>query len=516
MFRIFDREGLTLIPTLHFTAPLPDLEATRRKAAEPGLELIGGDGQSWLTRNQPCNSLAPYYNPLDERVQTAMLEVARELIARYRHHPSLGGLAVQLSADGYAQLPGADWGYDEQTLARFQREAKVKLPAGEEQFTRRVTLLRTTQRQPWLLWRAERLARFYRTMQEELAAERPGLKLYLAGAGLFDRPDIEQELRPTLSRSTTRYEEALLTTGIAPQFYHDAESIVLLRPQRLAPLTSLVGQGMNREINLDPHLDRLFSQQPNPAALFYHESQNARLASFDAKNPFKSGATVLHAQPVPSAQDNRRRFVHALTALDARAMFDGGAMLPLGQENELEPFLGAYRQLPDRPFQTLAGQTQPVTIRTLTHDGRTFVYFVNDSPWRTSVNVEIDLPADCGVRSLYASRRLPELQGQGMKRSWTIQLEAYDLLAAVFTAAGVKISDPRVSLDAKLIAQLDARIQDLMARARVFSHPEPIDRLVNGAFEAAAPREGIPGWDAIQHPSKLLHPFNRAGQAGTV
>lgn len=512
LFRIFDRENLKLIPTLHFSAPLPALEAQRRNGAEPGIELVGGDGQTWLARHEPRKGLAPYYNPLDERVQNAMLDVVRELLARYRHHPSLGGLAVQLSADGYAQLPGADWGYDEQTLARFQREAKVKLPAGESEFARRVSLLRTAQRQPWLLWRAETLARFYRHVQEELAAERPGLKLYLAGTGLFDRPEFEQELRPALTRSTTRHEEALLTTGIAPQFYHDAEAIVLLRPQRLAPLTSLVAQGSDLELNLDPHLDRLFAQQPNPAALFYHEPQQARLPSFDAKNPVKTAATVLATQPVPSAQYNRRRFVHALAALDARAMFDGGAMLPLGQENELEPWLGAYRQLPDLPFQTLAGPTQPVTVRMLSHGGRTFVYFANDSPWKTSVNVEVDLPADCAVRSLYASRKLPELAGQGMKRSWTIRLEPYDLVAAVFTAGGVKFSDPRVAVDAKIVQQLDARIQDLMARARELNHPAPIDGLVNGTFEQPAGREAIPGWEANRPVPKLLRPFNR-GQA---
>lgn len=517
LFRIFDREGLTLIPTLHFSAPLPALEAARRKSGEPGIELVGDDGQTWLARHTPRNGLAPYYNPLDDRVQTAMLDVVRELIGRYRHHPSLGGLAVQLSADGYAQLPGADWGYDEQTLARFQREAKVKLPAGEGAFARRVALLRTAQRQPWLLWRAETLARFYRRMQEEMAAERPGLKLYLAGTGLFDRPEFEQDLRPALTRSTTRNEEALLTTGIAPQFYHDAESIVLLRPQRLAPLTSLVAQGAHLELNLDPHLDRLFAQQPNPAALFFHEPQKARLPSFDAKNPFKTAATLLLAQPVPSAQYNRRRFIHAIAALDARAMFDGGAMLPLGQENELEPLLGAYRQLPDLPFQTLAGRTQPVTVRTLSHSGRTFVYFANDSPWKTSVNVEVELPADCGVRSLYASRRLPALAGDGMKRSWTIQLEAYDLVAAVFTAGGVKLSDPRVSLDAKIVAQLDARVQDLMARARALDRPAPIDRLANGNFESPPKsRDEIPGWEVNRPPSKLLRPFNRGEATGPV
>ncbi len=70
----------------------------------------------------PQRGLAPYYNVLDPRVQEAMLDVVRELVARYAQHPSFAGLAMQLSADGYAQLPGPDWGMDDATIARFERD----------------------------------------------------------------------------------------------------------------------------------------------------------------------------------------------------------------------------------------------------------------------------------------------------------------------------------------------------------------------------------------------------------
>ena len=50
-------------------------------------------------------------------VQEAMLRVVRELAATYGRHPSFAGMALRLSPDGYAQLPGPQWGMDDATIS---------------------------------------------------------------------------------------------------------------------------------------------------------------------------------------------------------------------------------------------------------------------------------------------------------------------------------------------------------------------------------------------------------------
>jgi hypothetical protein len=515
LFRLFDREGLRLIPSLDFSTPLPVLETLRREEEGDSIALIGADGRSWLETNGARRQLAPYYNPLDERVQRAMLDVVRELIARYQHHPSFAGVGLRLSADGYAQLPGASWGYDERTLTRFARDTKLRMPAGREGHAERVAMVEGPRRQAWLAWRAASLHGFYRQARAEVAAKHPDLKLYLADSAVFDRPELARDLRPALERKTTKTEEVMLATGINPALYQAADGIVLPRPQRLAPLNSLAAQAVNLEVNLDSRVDQLFSEHGASAALFYHEPREMRLASFEAKSPFKSGPTWLLAQSPPSGNYNRHRFVHTIATLDARAIFDGGAMLSLGQETELEPVIAAFRQLPDLPFETLAGPTQPVTVRWLSHAGRTFVYFANDSPWQVEINVTVDLPAECSVRGFYSGRRLPGLAGDGLKRSWTLSLEPYDLQGAVFSAAGVKFSKPRVAVDSKLVAQLERRIQDLSGRIVVLQNPSPLKSPNNGGFEVAG-RGTIPGWDTGRPANPLLNPFMRAAPAGRV
>jgi hypothetical protein len=495
LFRLFDREGLTLIPSLDFTAPLPALEMARREAPDSGLELVDRHGKPWRGRQRQPS--AACYNPLDQRVQDAMIAVVRELVHRYHHHPSFGGVALQLTADGYAQLPGSDAGFDEQTLARFQEATKVRLSAGERSLAGRAALLLGKERAEWLKWRAETMGAFYRRMQVEMAVERPGLKLYLAGSGLFDGPELARELRPVLARVSTKNEEALLGVGIDPKTFVDHDEIVLLRPQRIAPLRSLAAQAVNLELNLDQQLDRLFAEQPTPAALFYHEPREGRL-----ENPLRGPPSRLLAQPLPGGEHNRRRFVHAVAALDARAMFDGGRLLPMGQEHEMGSLVVAFRDLPDAPFETVEGQSQPVTVRSLSYSGRTYVYLANDSPWWVKVSLNVEKPADCTVSSLYPARRVPAPAGENLsKQSWSVSLEPYDLLSVAFSTENVKVSQPQVSLGASVAAQLDARIQDLTERARVLKEPPPLETLVNGDFEGVTPRGGIAGWEISPAPA---------------
>ncbi len=514
LFRVFDREGLTLIPAVDFSTPLKALEALRRAGGPEsvGIELIDADNQRRLERHPPRQGLAPYYNPLNERVQEEMLAVVRELTERYGRHSSFGGVALQLSADGYAQLPGADCGYDDRTLARFQRDTGVKLPPGDDQFAARVERLQDGERQAWLHWRSGALSLFYRRMQAELAAGKPELKLYLAGGRLFDRPELMRDLEPVLSRSTTKNQDALESVGINPELYRELKGVVLLRPQRIAPLNSLPGQAVNLELNLDARLDRLFADSGQAGSLFYHEPQEARLASFDAKSPFKRTYSWLAAQPAPGGVYNRSRFIHALATLDARAMFDGGWMLPLGQENELNDIVAVYRQLPDAPFTLLEGDdaSQPVAIRSLSLDGRTYIYLANDSPWKTTVSLSVDMP-DCGVRSLNPHRRLPGLTGSGRKRTWTMALEPYDLVGAAFTSPNVTFSQPQVSLPQQTPEQLKELIDDLFLRAAVLKEPPPIEALKNPGFEQTA-AAGIPGWETNDRRSTLEQLEQLAGR----
>lgn len=501
LFRMFDREGLTLIPALHFASPLPELEALKREgeAVATGIEWIGADGQNWQASHAPRQGLAPYYNLLDPRVQDAMLTVIRELGTRYAAHPSFGGLAMQLSAEGYAQLPGDNWGYDDRTIARFEQEAKTKVPGeGPTRFAMRAKHLAGPARAAWLSWRADAVADFHRRVEREVAALRSGAKLYLAGGAMLDGRHAQTRLRPTLPKRA-KLDDTLVELGIRAQAYRDEENIVLLRPQHLKPTSGpLPAQAADLEINFAPEMDRLFATGAQPASLFFHEPQKARLASFDLKSPFgpTNTYTWLVTQMSPAGDRNRRRFVHSLAALDARAMFDGGWLLPLGQEEALREILSVYRLLPDKPFETVAGEFQPVTIRKLVHDGRTYVYFVNDSPWSVTLAAQVDVPSNCQMHGVGDSRGVGPLPRGAAETSWKITLRPYDLAAAEFDSTKVKLRGAQVQISDDVRRNLQQRIQDLGARVAALKEPQPLAVIENADFEAPQIDDQITGWTA--------------------
>ncbi len=505
LLRLFDREDLQLIPMVEFAAPLPELEALRRGGDNSdGIEWIGPDGTALCNSLPPQRGLAPYYNVLDPRVQRAMLAVLRELISRYARHPSLAGVAVRLSADGYAQLPGPQWGLDDATIARFERDAKLHVPGrGPQRFAQRAAFLaQEPERRAWLDWRAGQLAQFYRRVSAELAAIRPDSRLYLAGAGMIGGPDLDRDLRPTLPHPTT-IAAALLRVGIDARHYRDPQQhIVLLRPERIAPDEDLGSRAADLEISQMADVDRYFQTAAAPGSLFFHPAREYRVESFDRKSPFKPAGMLLVSEPSPSGQQNRRRFVHSVATLDAQVMLDGGSLLPMGQEASIRELAAAYRGLPAIRFQTIGeadDAAQPVVFRCGAHGGRTYLYAVNDAPFAVTARLHVEAAAGCRIDELSGMREIEPLKADGASGFyWETALAPYDLVAVQFSEANVRCSAPHVAWPEAVESALGLQIRRLGARAAVLRNPPPLDALANPGFETPPTANNpIPNWTTV-------------------
>jgi hypothetical protein len=508
LFRLFDREGLQLVPAVEFGAPLPELERLRRRGGSEadGLAWIGPDGKSWETVHPPRRGLAPYYNVLNPRVQQAMTAVLAEVIQRYApRHPSLTGIAVRLGADGYAQLPDPDWGLDDATIAQFQAATKIQVPgAGPERFAQRAAFLRgDAPRRLWLEWRAAQLAKFYRNLQSELAKIRPDARLYLAGAELLDASEPAGVLRPTLLHHTTLADE-LLRVGFDGRFLQPHSPIVFLRPERLAPSSELPDQAFELEFGQLSDADRFFQAADTPGSLFFHSPREVRLASFDqnSKVPYKPSYTCLLVQPAPGELQLRRRWIHNLAALDLQCLFTGGWLLPLGREDLLGELLSTYRALPAVKFQpVLAGQApdSPVTVRLGTHAGRSYLYAVNDAPFSTKLRLHLAASSALRVEALTTRRAIPPLQSEEGGLAWEVNLDPYDFLAVRLSEASVQVTQMQVSASREALSRLSEAIRRLGARAAVLRTPPPAPGLENPDFEKpAADSIAVPDWLATQ------------------
>jgi len=510
LLRQFDRQGMQLIPTLDFSAPLPELEEIRREGGPTASEIqwVGPDGHCWSRTHAPHRGLAPYYNTLHPRVQEAMLAVVQELLARYGHHPALGGLAIRLSGHGYAQLPGPQWGMDDVTVARFEKETDIRVPGtGAQRFAQRAAFLLSEKHRPaWIQWRCKQLGQFHRRIQEEVARVRPGGRLYLAAADAFSGPALAGQLRPALPRQAT-IADALRQIGIDAAHYGSTklnpEGIILLRPERISPGGRLGSRAVDLEIGQMPDVDRYFNKLPVPGSLFVHTPNEIRIESFDRKSPFPSTYTWLVSQPVPSDRQNRRRFAHSLATLDPQVLVDGGWMLPLGQEDSLRDLIAVYRRLPAVPFRRAAGgagdSAQPVSFRYATHARTTYAYAVNDSPFAVTARVRVDAPAGARLQELTGRRRVEPLKRDAGGGYWTVELRPYDVVAVQLSQPNVRLFRPTVSLPPAALQALGQRIHELGARAAWLRNPPPpLTVLTNPGFEKRpAAGDPLPGWNVV-------------------
>ena len=224
------------------------------------------------------------------------------------------------------------------------------------------------------------------------------------------------------------------------------------------------------------------------------------MPSFDRLSPFRPSFAWLVAQPVPSAAENRRRFVHSLASMDSQAIVDGGWLLPLGQEDALRPLATAYRRLPAVRFSTLTESPDgspagPVTFRWADVDGRTVAYVVNDAPFAMTAQVHLEAPPACRVSELSGQRQVAPITRDADGGSWTADLQPYDFLAVEFSEPGVRLAHPQVTLPESVSAALALRIRELGVRAATLRNPQPLKVLDNAGFEQApAIEDPVPGW----------------------
>ena len=294
---------------------------------------------------------------------------------------------------------------------------------------------------------------------------------------------------------TKIYSDVLLALGLRTNLLRNQRGLVFLRPERIAPPVPIAEQGTDFELNRSPDLDEQFNGVMSTGRLLTHDPLRTRLPSFEAKSPFGRERTPgeIVSQISPADARNRERFIHALALGDLDVTFDGGATLPLGQEDSLLGILAAYRRLPVGKFVTHREESQPVTLRTFSTNNSTYAYLVNDSPWPVDVQLQLDLQAGCRIEELSGRRRLPVLTAD----KWTIPLEPFDLVAVQVRDPDVRIKKVDVPLDQRLKPVLGKKLHDLEQRQAMLGNPPMLAVLSNPNFELPAKAGQIPGWSLV-------------------
>ncbi len=496
--RVFDRRGLALFPTLQLASPLQQLEPLRR-AADPqtsGLEWVGPAGRSWLEIYGADRGLAPYYNLLDDRVQQAVENIVREIVDRYGHHQSLAGLAVQLSGDGFAELPGLEWGLDDRTIAQFEHDTGIHLTAdGPNRFAARQTQLLGEHRDAWRAWRAARVTQFYRRLAEVLRSADADRRLLLTTERAFSRPSLKAQVRPNVLASV-RIDGVLLDLGIDRAALATTPGVVLCATRFVEPGEPLVDRAVDMQIS------EAFAATARglSGATLYHRPTRQRMSGFDAKSPLDS-YTLLVTQSSPDGSEARRAYAIALDDGDPQLVLDGGELLPLGQEDAVRGVRETLQRLPTG-VPTSTTDQQPVTVRRYAEADGTTLLVVNGCPWQASATVSLDVPQPATMEPLVAApttgtdaaASAPRALEAG-RQTWTLELAPYDVRAVRVSTAGVEVAAVQASVGDAARQELDARLANLGDRD--LTAVSECAALANPGFEPVGGGGNVPGWQAV-------------------
>jgi hypothetical protein len=500
LYRVFDRQGLALIPELQFSCPLPRLERLLVDGAAEGIELIGADGQSARESQETGQGTAPYYNPLDLRVQDAVLAAVREVVARYRHHHSFRGVALEISRSSYLELPGLNWGYDSATVGRFERDTGVSVDgsAGGDPYQHRHAVLTGEARPAWIRWRCQELAKFYRRLADVMGTAAPDARLILACKQMFPDPVTDEGLRHEI-RARGRLAELLATRGIDFSLIGDAPRLVVLK-------STVWNASANAEERLfDEALGQTGSfgaafQFPRMGVLNYRPPRLLRIGEFDAVCPWQPAETRLAIEASPSLRESRRGFVRGLAETDAPMMFDGGWTVPLGQEYATESLRRIARAIPPIPFYKVEAGNHSAIVQTARHNKRTYLYAVNPFAEPFELTLRLSCPPGTACRplgpSLGAVIDACGDQGSQLKTP----LEGYGLVAWEIDHEDVRVNEVQTQISPTELAQLRARAERfqrqlvvarrmVQAEQSLASGPAPPDKAATIANQQDMPAE---------------------------
>ncbi len=480
LFQLFDRQGLVLVPSVDFSSPLPELERQiRRSENKAPYRWVNPQGELWTEHYPPQRGRAPYYNLLHPQVQQAMLRVVAELVERYGHHRSFGGVAISLSPESYAVLPSTPWGMDPATVERFLQETGRQLPQpGLSARTLPYWVLRSWG-PAWHRWRQEQVSRFYAQAAALVYRKRPQARLYLLLGDVLLRPDLQPLLQPQLGQSPPQqrlWEQLGLDL---PRLQQHGVRVVLSHLRRAGH------RWQQGRLQLAVHevLREAIRQLKPPALGFYHLPEEIPIQSPPGQTPFPGGITWLVSQIVPLQEQNRRRFATMLAQGEYEEIIDGGWMLLLGQEEALRPWLTAFQTLPAQRFQTLAGSGQPVVVRWANHRDASLVYVVNPTPWPLRVRLTFTAPPRCQAWLLPERTPLPVQSLPDAQQELEVELPGYGLQAIRFSAPGVVVRRAMVPLDSRIVQTLVQTADSLLARlGQLRQPPQPLP-LPEASFE---------------------------------
>ncbi len=382
-------------------------------------------------------------NPSHPAVRAAFLKLVGEMLRRYGKYEAFRG--IDLWCDGHAPyLYGSlDMGYDDLTVAAFERDTGIKVPAAEKpegRFAERYTYLTHDKRAEWLAWRARKNTELLAQADAMVRRTRPGLQLQISVSGWYDNsPEyLDAEQCEDFDFSKFAYENVGLDMAAVKKL----PSVVLV-PMEDGTFYRWLKHWYGGRENITGELNhnvakfgvfRNGARSGTSIYLRYFESFMESLKQATYKGYFQN------SDPKANGRYFLEDFADAMASQDASQILIGAQPLgTMGRDAETREFASAYRALPVGDFKDVAGMSDPVTARYLNTSGGTYLYAVN-LLW-SPVTATIDMGSGAGPM--------------------TIELKPYELKSFRLASPSVKPRGGHVTVPESTRAWFAARVKEL-------------------------------------------------------
>lgn len=492
LFQQFASNDLTLVPKIQvprYIAKLESLTHTLPSERFDDLRLHDVNG---------ARSTA--YNALDPNVQEAVKEILMEVVERYSHHTSFGGVVIQIGQNDQLTFISNQFGYNESIIKKFNEDKPIQLVSGEK-FNSVAEKIKSLHSKEFQKWRSEHLGKFFTELNDAVVAKSKK-RLIVDTSKLV----LDSEQQPPLLRGNSN-PNSLLAKGITNES---------LAKSGLGNFHLLI-RGMNENLadrkTEFAHLEKTFAEDANTNTfsnsiqriLFPKTNRSFENLSIKASQT-NLAPNGLAYHPVSSEANENFRIdlVGEIAKRDCLLMIDNNELFARSLTSDSKRIWKTFTKLPNVSFDSITKNNlhSPVVVRSKSIGAKSYFYVVNQSPWPSRVALEFSTP-------LMNLRSADGKFFESLKKSDTggllvLDLEPYDLIVAESDQAELKISNVTFSLPDSLTKELTDQKDQLLARVRFLPKPKSIESFINPSFDLVN-ESGLPiGWNRSKDPSFVL------------
>ncbi len=318
------------------------------------------------------------YNPAHPLNQEWYLAMLREFVEQYRDLPAFQGIALRVmewANPGLINFHSLDWGYDDFTVALFEKETGIQVPADpadQERFAQRAEWLLKNKQTEWIQWRCDKVTDLYRRIVEMVRSVDPKLEVFT-------------DVSPPADR--------LPGMGVDLKALGQLEGLTIIQGNhRYGRNKKLLALQEMRDRLIDPDFLIKFKEAGAGSNFFftqaYVEATKVVTPNEQLGYPANAPHGWMSGVSNPVGPQVNERWALALAETDAQLLGDGGNSNTLGQPLTRR-FVQEYRQLPAVTFTPRPDARDPVAVWETTIGEERWFYAVNRERFAIPVTISM-------------------------------------------------------------------------------------------------------------------------------